>query len=175
MPKRNLFGKLEQCFIFLALIRCTNHITCFTRFYGHIPWACYWFTITQNFMAKQGRQAGKQTGRQAGRQAGRQFKQFGETVLSFGGNVIEAYHTQTLQTCYSGWFYDVIFVYVVNCASFKRYKRWTLKRLKSFYIEKLEKLYNLLLNMLTCVRLVIWHLYVDGLDESFIKAWRIFS
>ena len=59
-------------------------------------------------MAKQGRQAGKQTGRQAGRQ----FNQFGETVLSFGGNVIEAYHTQTLQTCYSGWFYDVIFVYV---------------------------------------------------------------
>ena len=42
-------------------------------------------------MAKQGRQAGKQTGRQAGRQ----FNQFGETVLSFGGNVIEAYHTQT--------------------------------------------------------------------------------
>ena len=36
------------------------------------------------------------------------------------------------------------FCLCVNCASFKRYKRWTLKRLKSFYIEKLEKLYNLL-------------------------------
>ena len=39
-------------------------------------------------MAKQGRLVGRQAGRQADRQAGRQFNQFGEIVLSFGGNVI---------------------------------------------------------------------------------------